>query len=60
MENKAVYMESNRASEANFMKEVTTYMIDGKKFIVTPVFREDGRETFGSILMRLMKSETSA
>ena len=53
-------MESNRASEAKSMKKVTTYMIDGKKFIVTPVFREDGRETFGSILMRLMKSEASA
>ena len=60
MKNKVVYMESNRASEAKSMKKVTTYMIDGKKFIVTPVFREDGRETLGSILMRLMKSEASA
>lgn len=51
--------ESKQTSEAKSMKKVTTYMIDGKKFIVTPVFREDGNETFGSILMRLMKSEVS-
>ena len=51
--------ESKQTSEAKSMKKVTTYMIDGKKFIVTPVFREDGRETFGSILMRLMQSEVS-
>ena len=51
--------ENKQTSEAKSMKKVTTYMIDGKKFIVTPVFREDGHETFGSILMRLMKSEVS-
>ena len=59
MENKVIYMESNRVSEAKSIKKVTTYMINGKRFIVTPVFREDGHETFGSILMRLMKSEVS-
>lgn len=51
--------ESKQTSEVKSMKKETTYTIDGKKFIVTPVFREDGRETFGSILIRLMKSEVS-
>lgn len=39
------------------MKKPSTYTVDGRKFIVTPVFYEDGRESLGSILMRLMKSE---
>ena len=51
--------ENKQTLETKAMKKVTTYMIDGKKFIVTPVFREDGHESFGSILMRLMKSEVS-
>ena len=51
--------ESKQTSKIKAMKKETTYTIDGKKFVVTPVFREDGRETFGSILMRLMKSEVS-
>lgn len=52
-------VSSNPAFKEKSMKKVTTYMIDGKKFIVTPVFREDGQETFGSILIRLMKSDIS-
>ncbi|MBP3478859.1 MAG: hypothetical protein J6K03_05170 [Oscillospiraceae bacterium] len=59
MKNKAESTDSKQASETIAMKKVTTYMIDGRKFVVTPVFREEGRETFGSILMRLMKSEIS-
>lgn len=35
------------------MAKQTTYNIDGRNFIVTPVFHEDGRESFGSILMIL-------
>lgn len=42
------------------MAKQTTYNIDGRNFIVTPVFHEDGRESFGSILMRLMKAEVSS
>lgn len=42
------------------MSKQTTYNIDGRNFIVTPVFHEDGRESFGSILMRLMKAEVSS
>ena len=52
-------VSSNPAFKEKSMKKVTTYMIDGKKFIVKPVFREDGQETFGSILIRLMKSDIS-
>ena len=36
----------------------TTYTVDGRRFVVTPVFR-DGGESFGSILMRMMKADVT-
>ena len=48
------------ASEMKTMNKITTYTVEGRKFVVTPVFHEDGRETFGSILMRLMQAEVTA
>ena len=47
-------------SESYAMNKPSTYTIAGRKFVVTPVFHEDGRETFGSILMRLMQAEVTA
>ncbi len=41
----------------NPMNKKSTYMVDGRRFVVTPVFLEDGGESFGSVLMRLMKAE---
>ena len=35
----------------------SSYEIDGRRFVVTSTFREDGRETFGTILLRLMQAE---
>ena len=48
------------ASIPKKMAKQTTYKIDGRNFIVTPIFHEDKRESFGSILMRLMKAEVSS
>ncbi len=36
----------------------TTYTVDGRRFVVTPVFR-DGGESFNSILMRMMKADVT-
>ena len=36
----------------------TTYTVDGRRFVVTSVFC-DGGETFGSILMRMMKADVT-
>lgn len=36
----------------------TTYTVDGRRFVVTPVFR-DGGESFSSILMRMMKADVT-
>ena len=45
------------ASGRDSLEKVSTYRVDGKKFIVTPVFQKDGCESFGSLLMRLMKAD---
>jgi len=36
----------------------TTYKIDGKIFIVEPRFKQSGGETIGTILIRLIKSDS--
>lgn len=35
----------------------STYEIKGKKFIVSPVFKTEGKETLGTTLLRLMTSD---
>jgi hypothetical protein len=39
------------------LENPATYTIKGKVFIVEPVFKTDGKETIGDVLMRLMKSD---
>ena len=41
------------------LNDTSTYQIEGKTFIVTPVFREDERETLGEVLLRLMQTENA-
>ena len=52
--------KSPDASELKALRKESTYTVGGRRFVVTPVFHEDGRETFGSILMRLMQAEVTA
>jgi len=35
----------------------STYQLDGKTFIVTPIFRQEGSDTLGTALVKLMQSE---
>ena len=35
----------------------SSYQMDGRKYIVTSVFREGSTETLGSILMKLIREE---
>ena len=37
-----------------------TAAFGNRSFVVEPVFRQDGPDTLGSILLRLMKSESEA
>ena len=46
--------------QKGFLEHTSTYEVNGKAFIVTPVFQKDGSETLGSLLFKLMKSDTSA
>ena len=48
------------AGKQSAMEKRTTYMVAGKRFVVTPVFNDNGNDSFGSILMRLMTAEVTA
>lgn len=39
------------------LAEETIYTIKGNTFIVEPIFKENSKNTVGSILMRLMQSD---
>lgn len=39
------------------LDKTSTYKVDGKTFIVEPVFQTEGHDTLGTILIRLMKAD---
>jgi hypothetical protein len=39
------------------MNAPATYIIEGKTFIAEPVFKSEGRETIGTVLIKLMKND---
>lgn len=41
----------------HLLETQSTYNLNGKVFVVTPVFRKEAPETLGSILFKLMQSE---
>lgn len=43
----------------NSIEASSTYQVDGKVFIVTPVFRDESSETLGDILLKLMRTENA-
>ena len=55
-ENKLPQGNENKASE-NPLEETTTYRIEGRSFVVKPVFKEDSANTLGAILLRLMQAD---
>ena len=42
------------------LNEKTTYCFGNRSFVVEPVFRKEGPDTLGRILLRLMKAESEA
>lgn len=40
------------------LNEQTTYRFGNRSFIVEPVFKEEGADTLGEVLLRLMKAES--
>jgi len=41
-------------AERKALSKPVTYTVDGKKFIVEPVFKDDAHETLGEILLKLI------
>lgn len=39
------------------LEKTSTYNVDGRAFIVEPVFKKTGRETIGTVLVKLMKAD---
>lgn len=39
-------------------EKASKYQVDGKVFMVEPVFQKSGNETIGTILVKLMQSDT--
>ena len=44
-------------SGRNPLEDITSYKVGGKVFIVEPRFKKSGKDTIGTILIRLMKSD---
>ena len=51
--------KASMLSITSSLEDKSTYQIEGKSFVVTPVFREDGHESLGEILLRLMQTENA-
>ena len=39
------------------LEETTTYHIEGRSFVVQPVFKKENTNTLGAILLRLMQAD---
>jgi hypothetical protein len=46
-------------SEQNTLESTQTYTVQGKTFVVEPVFKEDATETIATVLLRLIQSDNS-
>lgn len=47
-------------TEKNNIAASSTYNIQGRTFIVEPVFQEEGAETLASLLLNLLRAEAFA
>ena len=41
-------------AERKALSKPTTYTVDGRKFIVEPIFKDEAHETLGEILLKLI------
>lgn len=49
---------ASTTAKAEHLDRKSTYHVDGKNFVVTPVFRQEGAETLGSVLLKLIQTES--
>jgi hypothetical protein len=45
-------------SGQNPLEDTRTYTVQGKTFVVEPVFKNEAKETVGTILLRLIQSDS--
>ncbi|MDL2218640.1 transposon-encoded TnpW family protein [Christensenellaceae bacterium OttesenSCG-928-M15] len=45
------------ASGQSPLEDTRTYTVQGKTFVVEPVFKEGAKETVGTVLLRLIQSD---
>ena len=58
MQDKATNPGKINRPEKNPLDAKTTYHIGNRSFVVEPVFKKESPDTLGSVLLRLMKSES--
>ena len=58
MQDKATNPGKTSRPEKNPLDAKTTYHIGNRSFVVEPVFKKESPDTLGSVLLRLMKSES--
>jgi|GEM_PF-186144 len=58
MQDKATNPGKASRPEKNPLDEKKTYRIGNRSFVVEPVFKKESPDTLGSVLLRLMKSES--
>ena len=58
MQDKATNSGKTSRPEKNPLDAKTTYHIGNRSFVVEPVFKKESPDTLGSVLLRLMKSES--
>lgn len=44
-------------SEHSRLDKTSTYKVNGKTFIVEPVFQTEGHDTLGTVLIKLMRAD---
>lgn len=58
MQDKTILAGHDDKQKEHPLDETTTYRIGDRSFVVEPVFKKESPETLGSVLLRLMKSES--
>ncbi len=56
MQDNSATVRSNKNNPP--LNEKTTYRYGNRSFVVEPVFKEEGPETLGDVLLRLMKADS--
>ena len=58
MQDKSTNSSKINSPEKNPLDVKMTYHIGNRSFVVEPVFKKESPDTLGSVLLRLMKSES--